>query len=72
MAKRPDGMAGMDDLSSLFEKGMEINTSKINAIKVAAVIQGHGGVLAKTNTNTYGAAIPAPKYMRVRNLNILV
>ena len=40
---------------------MKINTSKINAIKVAAVIQGHGGVLAKTNTNTYGAEIPAPK-----------
>ena len=51
----------MDDLSSSFAKGMEINTSKISAIKVMAVIQGHGGVLAKTNTNTYGAEIPAPQ-----------
>ena len=68
MAKRTDGM---DDLSSLFEKGMEINTSKINAIKVAAVIQGHGGVLAKTNTNTYGAEIPAPKLYEGQELKYI-
>ena len=61
MAKITDGMDDLDDLGSSFAKGMKINTSKINAIKVAAVIQGHGGVLAKTNTNTYGAEIPAPK-----------